>query len=773
MIERKIAIVAVHGVGDHQAGVMSADLARELLKQDASGYSAFEASGVTIGVNTSALGIFDVQPRQVAPGSGALSDGVDSRLLSHAAQPPAGGDAGLAFTETLLAGGKNYRSSYTTCRLESVFQADGVRRSVHIHELFWADLSHGGIKSGIAVLSQLMQLFLHLASLGRTAMAGLLATMPADDPAKRRIGHLYRASMRGYWLLSVPILLGNILLLIIGALLLPLLIPDEARWAKPAAALAAGTVLAAFAGFAVAAQLRKAKPPRWAANVGLTAVLAGGIAVASLGLATAWDAVIAPKLAILGLAALLLLAGATALIDRYEHSRPGALRWWCYLLALVAGWAAGGVWTLHTHAMLTLLTWFEFVVEGCFAILILAWAVLYYVNLYLLAMSIWTRLKLAKDTHGIRQTIDTSLIAASLPAPLFILVILTLWAAYANMLARSGPTMIYQRVPSLLLGDAQSTLSRIEQLINLSASPGALPYLLCLLTAIACAVLALLPSILAELLPRADKVPTAERSRGLGNWLDAGFRLLHGGGRVALAGWLIILPIFALLDYLPGWPKNLAPLGITLGGTALIYLAATKLFAGAFFGSVSRFFARLRVVVDTAIDVDNWLRERPVGATPRLHMMARYASLLSHLTDQGYHQIIVVAHSQGAVITVDLFRYLHSHGSALLSPLREIHLLTVGCPLRQLYAARFSALYGWAVNPQLKHTGLASWTNAYGSGDYVGRNLWDDHGGNQRWNPGRPAGATEFCVGPIAHTHYFDGNAPAVTAVLAELIARA
>ena len=102
----------------------------------------------------------------------------------------------------------------------------------------------------------------------------------------------------------------------------------------------------------------------------------------------------------------------------------------------------------------------------------------------------------------------------------------------------------------------------------------------------------------------------------------------------------------------------------------------------------------------------------------------------------------MVAHSQGSVITVDLLRYLNSRGSALLSPQREIHLLTVGCPLRQLYAARFSALYGWAVNPQIEPTGLASWTNAYGSGDYVGRNLWDEDVRGGRWNPGRLAGAT-------------------------------
>lgn len=58
---------------------------------------------------------------------------------------------------------------------------------------------------------------------------------------------------------------------------------------------------------------------------------------------------------------------------------------------------------------------------------------------------------------------------------------------------------------------------------------------------------------------------------------------------------------------------------ITLaGGGLLAYLSLTRLMGGVSLGKLSRAFASLRVVIDTAIDVDNWLRERPVGETPRL-----------------------------------------------------------------------------------------------------------------------------------------------------------
>jgi hypothetical protein len=151
--------------------------------------------------------------------------------------------------------------------------------------------------------------------------------------------------------------------------------------------------------------------------------------------------------------------------------------------------------------------------------------------------------------------------------------------------------------------------------------------------------------------------------------------------------------------------------------------------------------------------------------------MARYVSLLRHLEREGYERIVVISHSQGTVITLDLLRYLKARHPAFLAQLAPIDLLTFGSPLRQLYAARFRGIYGWARNANLSDAGLASWGNGYGSGDYVGRNLWK---GNLQTllqsTPPHKQGCYEFCTGALGHIHYFDKHSPGVaTAILAAL----
>ena len=125
-------------------------------------------------------------------------------------------------------------------------------------------------------------------------------------------------------------------------------------------------------------------------------------------------------------------------------------------------------------------------------------------------------------------------------------------------------------------------------------------------------------------------------------------------------------------------------------------------------------------------------------------------------------------------------------------PLPPISLLTLGCPLRQLYGARFPGLYAWvlarngaAFGPRADDIGVQRWMNAFCSGDYVGRWLWssadksaalahptisavghDPFGRVDAYtgfNPMPPAEAhlheareAEVCLGLGAHTHYFD-----------------
>ena len=144
-----------------------------------------------------------------------------------------------------------------------------------------------------------------------------------------------------------------------------------------------------------------------------------------------------------------------------------------------------------------------------------------------------------------------------------------------------------------------------------------------------------------------------------------------------------------------------------------------------------------RPVLDVILDVERHLRNMPHDKTPRALMTARYASLLRYLchaspqadnVSWGYDAIIIVAHSQGSVLSADLLRFLQRHHDESLAKLstatdvaqrgfgRRCHpecpipivLFTMGCPLRQLYGLRFPDLYGWARHTE---TDAPQWAN--------------------------------------------------------------
>jgi hypothetical protein len=127
-----------------------------------------------------------------------------------------------------------------------------------------------------------------------------------------------------------------------------------------------------------------------------------------------------------------------------------------------------------------------------------------------------------------------------------------------------------------------------------------------------------------------------------------------------------------------------------------------------------------------------------------------------------YEAVIIVAHSQGSAITADLLRFLTYEKIPLPA---NVFLFTMGCPLRQLYSERFPQLYDWAGRPQPADLRVERWVNAYRTGDYVGRALWE---------PERPpAGAEDVCIGGGAHTHYWDGTSKEIGARLDALVVEA
>ena len=300
-----------------------------------------------------------------------------------------------------------------------------------------------------------------------------------------------------------------------------------------------------------------------------------------------------------------------------------------------------------------------------------------------------------------------------------------------------------------------------------------------LLTLVAYLALTLVPSILAELkllaervqkdgrgarhggegpheLTRAQKYERRDRTRRLGRWLTVGYRRLDQLVlSVSLVACLMAVLVGVLLlgNFVPGesvfgdWLQQterdasdlskllLKPLVLSAAGV----MAALTLLGGV----LSKYLPSLRAPLDIALDVDNHFREFPRRSIPRARIFARYNALLKHVLTGKYDRIVVVAHSQGTVISAEFFRFLISHDARFVADgmcpddlLHRIYgtpvrLLSLGCPLRQLYAARFPSLYRWVLaernggnGPTAADIGVERWFNAFASGDYVGRWLW-------------------------------------------------
>jgi hypothetical protein len=768
----RTAIVAVHGVGDHKPGDTSTGLAHQLQYFFPTQFDVFTCTPLQIAVDTTELNIPHVAPATdaIAP-KVRLPSSVGSRAIAYsAAAPDPQVSADVQFTSMCLQKGGDYKDSYSTTLMRSKRRqpGGGPELPFDLYEMYWADVAHGGVRSGFSVLTQLMQLFLHVASLGRSALATLLAFPPKGLDRLPALRTLYRASARGYWLLAVPILLGNLLMLVLGLAFLTQLVPTSPS-GRAGTAIAGALALSAILGTALSVRMRETNRPSWTERYGLACIWGIAVVVATLGAWLEWETRVAPSKVAFAIASLPLLVLSTHLVRRYDVSRPGASRWWRRLLWLFAAWALFSIVDVMAKGYQpALLTWYVYLVEGCFGFLVLAWLALYLNNFVLLVAALISK----KSTNEqARLSVDTSLIAATIPAPLLLTVVLVCWAGFWNMFSGPRFPVMAMKVHSLYHPDLRETSSRIHEFIDLSASPAAIPFLICLAVAFLCALIGVFPSVLAEVAPP-DTPADPGKARALWEWLNQGFRILHIAKWICLGGFVFLLPIGATVQYLSDeTTKKLPFLAITVGAGTLAFLSITKALSLISLGRVSRFFASIRVFVDVAIDVDTWLRERPEGETPRLRIMARYVSLLRHLAHQRYDRIVLVCHSQGSVITLDLLRYLDVYNRKLIEALGRIDLLTLGCPLRQLYAARFPAIYDWAINPSLEGTGLASWNNGYGSGDYVGRNLWDPTPSS--WATGRVAGQTDFCVGALAHTRYFDECSPDVAAEVDRLLAAA
>ena len=177
---------------------------------------------------------------------------------------------------------------------------------------------------------------------------------------------------------------------------------------------------------------------------------------------------------------------------------------------------------------------------------------------------------------------------------------------------------------------------------------------------------------------------------------------------------------------------------------------------------------------------------------------------------------MIVSHSQGTVISADLLRYMKERAADAAAKGRDdevariwralgpkIMLVTAGCPLRQLYAARFPEMYDWVLRddgtrlgPVAADVGVTLWVNVYTTGDYVGRWLWsrtahgdeypvsqiDEIQGGETYTPAHidasdwrtlmgQATEKDVSIGAGAHTHYFAPGQLVMASIVDALIA--
>ncbi len=654
-----------------------------------------------------------------------------------------------------------------------------VQQRIDVHEMYWADLSR--LPGSVArIVAELFTIVFRLSQLGRDAVDRAAEAAGVNrkprPPGARRWACLASLQTALDW--AFANLLANLFLqlLLVGLVIAGLGGLARVEPAPSALSLAEllrrvlAVVVPVLAVWWYCYQARPGVSGRIV--VGLYALLAGWLLWAQL-----------PAHWVVGLTWLALLAALADRALRIARDRfPAARTWGLGLMALTAAAlllhvainaaAAGGTDDLR-HWVRAGMRVVEYLLLG----VVLWWGV---AGVLLVGWLIAGQTVPDRDAAA-RASIATGRLGLFVSVAAFVALSMVFWAVLTNIVELGAKNVDYAPFwfgKGIYWADGANFLhSRYEKSTETFALTAGLT-----LSLLAYLVAVLVPSLFAEL-----KVAFGTSQR-LGHWLGAGYRRLDRFVTILTSASVVIAGAVAVL-------LVLAQCGVSLGGRIenardwvaalsqtglkpLIFSAATLGAAVMLLGGfLTRTAPGLRMPLDVALDVDGHFREFPRRAIPRARIFSRYVSLLEHVAAQGYDRVVIVAHSQGTVISTELLRYLQFRAEqnvdarvtelwAALNKSRLL-LLTAGCPLRQLYAARFPHLYAWVTaedanggGPSAAKVGVDRWVNLYTAGDYVGRWLWgpDDkcYTPDQTPPAWRVAAEHEECLGVGAHTHYFD-----------------
>ena len=777
-----VAVVAVHGVGDHEPGASAHAIADLLLRQrhpDGSArYTSFGEEKVRLPVRPADLGASPTRP-----------------LVPE-----------YEFMHGQLERYPGSRTPYDTIRIEGerLSAPDGGRpaepiASVHVYEMHWADLSSIGA-SALRLFAEMYQLLFHLAVVGEIALRHAEADLP-DERARRRWARHARLHSGAVQLLTlaVPTTWLVMLATVLGFLVLGL--PAAGKNGLLAAA-AAGVAGWAAWWILYRVPALHARPAWWMA-IPAVALLAGAFAWSQAAAEThAPHRDAALLVAWLGLAFVVL----GRVFRAYDRVCPGArdvgrialLGGAIFVLSMVAR-VAPAIWEGRDLAALGNAVVNAFELETISVVFV--WYLMY-ACAAAAGFLAWRTTRGFEAGHRIRRAVWTAQATLALSASSVLVFTFVLWAA----VLKASTKLLPQGTPEAIWAPFQERTyhALFERIMALTAGAG-FPLLLIFLSALAVfALIAFIPAVAREVWPPRKPGTLWEEmdnegrdAERLGRWLTSGFGSVARVVTVlffavfvvqpllSLAGWLPSMPVPVVYDFLDLLERESGNIIGFLGGV----LAATAVGLLALRGRLQRLALGFRPILDSALDVDNWLREHPAADTPRARIAERYASLLRYLNHwrgpdgQPYRAIVLVAHSQGTVITTELLGFVRRErdhefdGLFTTPPLdpaskkdRRLYLFTMGSPLRQLYAACFPYLFSWlgeekrpwghpartgtgprGARPALQRRddeghvvelpeiapdtapaprdfGLVRWINAYRTGDYVGRAVWRNDG---------------------------------------------
>jgi hypothetical protein len=765
---KRIAVIAVHGVADQRPEDTANTAANLLLHMDPQG------SGRYHGFKTHRLRIAH-RPVRVQQ-DGPRVDGDPSEQCQH------------QFLRGQLIDYKDVDpdETYETIRNEAVRNDDAKGdREVHIYEMYWADLSRLG-NSFLTFFVELYQLLFHLCTVG--AKTARFARARHEQVGSWRL--FSRCVHFASYFIRLPIPIANLLLLAIVALAaageIPATNPGVGRGVLAVPAIGLG-VLIAFG-------LRRTVPPlAWPyVLIVFPIVLAPLFFLGSSNQGPAWVA------SLLLIEVWLLLLGLFFhVMKAYERRHPGAFNWGIGLALLttvvLVGHAVesrGDVYTFCKDAAERLLIGIGWTWAIVFGSALVAW----------IAGALAVAHTDDDSKPSARRAVFTANLTTAITGIVMLIVNIALWGLIPALIKSFAPDKL-----KIIQEIADETQRHLEKKTIL---PGMAMVVILVGLAAAWMIWALIPAVRSEITTPA---PESKSSKWIGTSLTNAFRVMTWSGFLAIGcfgGLLVVLCVIngireafdlAMPSLLKRDKEIANPLFLGFSGTILLFIVAPFFLKG----FVVKLSAGFRQGLDVALDVINYLREHPRDSTIRAQIFARYVSLLRYVCNwkspidtHGYDSIVIFAHSQGTMITVDLLRFLQVERDPELSLLEApgcIQLFTMGCPLRQLYGLRFPHLYDWARHsgkkrptPELPDHGpdpdrllsVGNWINAYRSGDYVGRYLWRSEEDDDVYDPDPRAVSKgrkrrEFCIGGGAHTHYWDKTTRRIPEELDRLIANA